>query len=81
MYISNAIRSLSATFGFHEVFYKQQSSDNEMKWINRKSKNTVKNGWDCVEIYMYIYIYIYYIYIYIYIYISLRKKITVTLGL
>ena len=38
---------------FHEVFTNNNlQADNEMKWINWKSKNTVKNQWDCVEIFM-----------------------------
>ena len=37
---------------FHEVFTNNNlQADNEREWINRKSKNTVKNRWDCVEIF------------------------------
>ena len=37
---------------FHDVFTNDNlQADNEMKWINRKSKNTVKNSWDCIEIF------------------------------
>ena len=36
---------LSATPGFHEAFTKQQNK------MNQKSKNTVKNRWDCVGIF------------------------------
>ena len=37
---------------FYEVVTNNDlQSYNEMKWINRKSNNTVKNRWDCVEIF------------------------------